>query len=81
MNASVKREAYDSLIEDLRRESELSTCSSCQRQTNLHRIHLLNTLKNTRTSGSYSNDLGLESMAKRTVDPNYRFSPWGLLDE
>lgn len=76
--------SYDNLIEALRRESELSTCSDSQKQANSHMINLYENLQRKRTSDSptYDNsNLAMEIMGRRLADPNYRFSVRSLMNE
>ena len=74
---------YDDLIESLKRESELSTCSSSQKQANEHMINLYRCLKNKRSSDSptYTNELSMDLMARRLADPSYTFSIQSLLND
>ena len=76
--------SYDNLIEALRRESELSTCSEAQKAANSHMINLYENLKRKRASASptYDNgNLAMEIMARRLADPSYRFSIRSLRED
>ena len=74
---------YDDLIEALKRESELSTCSDSQKAANAHMINLYQNLKKKRISDSptYTNELSMDLMARRLADPTYRFSVRSLMNE
>ncbi|RJE90721.1 hypothetical protein D3P07_01040 [Paenibacillus sp. 1011MAR3C5] len=75
---------YDDLIEALKRESELSTCSEAQKASNSHMINLYENLKKKRSSDTptYDNgNLAMEIMAHRLADPNYTFSVRSLMNE
>lgn len=69
--------SYDELIEALKRESELSTCSDSQKEANAHMINMYQCLKNKRSSDQPTNDnstLAMDLMLKRLHNPTYRFS-------
>jgi len=69
---------YDDLIEALKRESELSTCTESQKAANAHMINMYQSLKNKRTSDSPTYDhgnLAIEVLAMRLADPSFRFCP------
>lgn len=74
---------YDDLIDSLKRESELSTCSESQKAANAHMINLYENLKKKRTSDSptYTNELSTDLMARRLADPTYTFSVRSLMKE
>lgn len=75
---------YDDLIDSLKRESALSTCSESQKQANYHMINLYENLKKKRTSDTptYDNgNLATEIMARRLADPSYTFSVRSLMSE
>ncbi len=74
---------YDDLIDSLKRESELSTCSDSQKAANAHMINLYENLKKKRTSDSptYTNELSMDLMARRLADPTYTFSVRSLMKE
>lgn len=73
---------YDDLIESLKRESAMSTCSEAQRAANAHMINLYENLKKKRSSDSptYTNELSMDLMARRLADKNYRFSVRSLMN-
>lgn len=75
--------SYDELIEALKRESELSTCSDSQREANEYMINLYQNLKNKRTSDSptYTDNMAMLIMAKRLAEPTYRFSVRSLVQD
>lgn len=75
---------YDDLIEALKRESELSTCSDAQKSANAHMINLYENLKRKRTSDTptYDNgNLAMEIMARRLANQSYSFSVRSLMNE
>lgn len=73
---------YDDLIDALKRESTLSTCSDSQKAANAHMINMYENLKRKRTSDTptYTNELSMDLMARRLADSNYRFSVRSLLN-
>ncbi|OUS74853.1 hypothetical protein B1748_19925 [Paenibacillus sp. MY03] len=76
--------SYDELIEALRRESELSTCSEAQMAANAHMINLYTCLKNKRSSSSEAKtakDITMDIMLQRLADPQYRFSVKSLRED
>ncbi|CAM3830545.1 hypothetical protein PALA111701_28050 [Paenibacillus lactis] len=78
-------QSYDDLIESLKRESEMSSCSDAQKAANVHMINMYQCLKNKRPASetpTYNNStLEMDIMLKRLNDKTYRFSIRSLQDE
>jgi hypothetical protein len=73
---------YDALIDALKWESELTTCSEAQKAANAHMINIYENLKRKRTSDTptYDNgNLATEITARRLADSGYTFSVRSLL--